>query len=348
MARPRAAYYDLEKFLLETARSNMTLDIQEILERDEVSQYSNNNYLWRMCVKTPRGEETIYVKHARGHNRRAWQKRGKYLATDPDRICGEYRLLTHLQHAWGRGYVPEIYYFGPTHCVLVMQDVSQNAHLLIEEFNRGRLHADLGTVFGKLFGELHSSTYGAQEDYCGSVKWRKRLTWLFETWFPHGMRKQTSSQEVRAFYTTVASATHSWIWGDAVHRNIFVRTERTRAWPRVSMVDFDHARTYDPALDNGMLLAHWAWMSVKSPKFQKESVKFIRDFWNAYAREFQKRKLGGELPVLRNRTQKWMGIYLVSRTDGRSGSYFKDFPAWEKRIRHLGVELFREKTSLLR
>lgn len=341
MARPRAAYYNLEQFLLQTARPKMSLDLQEILERDEVSKYSNNNYLWRMRVRTARGEETVYVKHARGHNRRAWQKRGRYLATDPDRICGEYRLLTHLQRAWGKGYVPEIYYFDPAHSVLVMSDVSRNARLLVEEFERGRVHGDLGKVFGKLFGVLHSSTYGAREDYCGSVKWREQLTWLFETWFPHGIRKHVGAREVRAFYTAVAHAPHSWVWGDAVHRNIFVRERVTREWPRVSMVDFDHARTYDPALDAGMLLAHWGWMSVKSPKLQKESAKFMRDFWVAYAREFQKRKLGGELPALRARTQKWMGVYLVSRTDGRSGSYFKDFSAWEKRIRQLGIDLFR-------
>lgn len=109
------------------------------------------------------------------------------------------------------------------------------------------------------------------------------------------------------------------------------------------MVDFDHVVAYDPALDCGVLLAHWMWMGLKNAKLKIKDKKFQEDFWKTYRGEFKNRGLGGEVEHILKRTMRWAGIYLVSRTDGRSGSYFKKWPRWEKTIRQLGIELFTKK-----
>ena len=251
---------------------------------------------------------------------------------------------------WGKQYVPEIYYFDPVHCVLVMPDVSQGGKLLVDEFERGRIHPELGARFGQLFGKLHSATYRSELDCCGSPAWRKKMMNFFGLgWIGQGILKFVPRKVVRKFYDEAACAPRAWIWGDPVYRNIFVKPGGT-----VSMIDFDHALAYDPALDCGILTAHWMWMGLKNEELRIQNEKFQKDFWRAYRAEFinripplrvrgGKEGLRTEVNGIRRRAQRWAGIYLVSRTDGKSGSYFKKWPKWEKKIREQGIALSMQK-----
>lgn len=341
---------NIHEFLQRFAQPKMDFSIEEIVERDEVSKYSNNNYLWRVVVKTPHGQKVLFVKQARAYNKRAWETKRERHYVDPLRICGEYQMIKLLAKLWGKQYVPEIYYFDPVHCVLVMSDVGGGGRLLVDEFARGRVHPELGALIGRLFGKLHAATYESKQDCCGSPAWRKKIISFFgEWWLGQGIAKCVLPKELAAFYREAARAPRAWIWGDPVYRNIFVKPRG-----RVSIVDFDHTVAYDPAFDCGVLLAHWMWMKIRSRKLGVRSRKFIDDFWRAYKREFIKhiphlRIRGGkeglrvEVDEIRKRALRWAGIYLVSRTDGRSGSYFKKWPRWEKKIREFGVELFTEK-----
>ena len=332
----------MHEFVKKFVQPKLDFEITEIVKRDEVSKYSNNNYLWRIEVKTIQMEKKVlFVKLARAYNRRAWEiKRDKHYV-DPMRICGEYQMMTLLAKLWGKEYVPEIYYFDPAQCVLVMSDVGRGGKLLVEEFAKGRLHLELGKLFGTLFGRLHSTTYNNKLDCCGSPAWRKVMMKFFGAgWIRQGIAKFVPRKDLKAFYKMAECAPRAWIWGDPVFRNIFVKPNR-----KVSMVDFDHAMSYDPASDCGMFLAHWMWMGLKSFRLKVGSDKFIEDFWKAYCAEFMKRELGGKVDAIMHRTQRWAGIYLVSRTDGRSGSYFKKWPGWERKIRKLGIALFLQKSS---
>jgi len=324
----------IESFLLKEVGPHLTHKIEEIKERDEISKYSNNNYLWRVRAILDGQEKILWIKQARKYNKRAFRV-GKKIPVDPLRICGEIKMIRLLGRLWGKIFVPEIYYFNPYYCIAVMSDVSEGGKLLVEEFEKNRVYPELGSLFGRLFGLLHSATYGTRIECCGSKTWRKQLLEFFNQWLGLGIRKFVPKEKVNSFYKEAKKATPAMIWGDPVYRNIFIKNDGT-----VSMVDFDHAITYDPACDNGMFLAHWAWMGLKSKKLKVKSKKFIGDYWQAYLKEFKKRKLAKETPLIKKRTLKWMGIYLVSRTDGKSGSYFKDWPEWEEKIRRLGVNLF--------
>ena len=344
---------NIADFILKKARLKLPFEFTEIKKRDEVSEWSNSNYLWRLVLKTKTGERTLYVKQAQEYNRRSVE-RGKPVAVDPKRICGEYQLITFLREIWGRGYVPEIYYFDPRSCVTVMSDVSRGAKLLVEELEKDRLHPELGKIFGSLFGKLHSQTYGSRFECCGSQSWQKQLDQFFQQHIGLGIRKLVSDKAVDVFFQEVHASTYSWTWGDAVHRNIFVRAKPRRGETNVSMVDFDHAARYDPAVDCGMLLAHWYWMGLKNEELKAQSKKFIKDFWVAYEREFLNKvpplrirggegELRNDIKGIKKRANRWIGLYLVSRTDGKGGSYFAKWPEWEKKIREEGIELFLGK-----
>lgn len=329
----------VQTFLDRRAAKRLPFTIIEVVERDEVSKYGNSNYFWRVVVRTSHGRKVLFVKQARHYNRRAWEVHKRKLTMDPLRICGEYRLIQLLRKLWGKHRVPEIYYFDLVRCVVIMSDVSYRGALLAYEFEHDRIHPELGTLLGTLFGKLHSTTYRHRLDCCGSTRWRRTMMRLFGLWwFGKGMLKYVPANRVRAFYRAARRAPCAWVWGDPVIRNIFVKPHA-----QVSMVDFDHTLSYDPALDSGMLLAQWMWMGLKNAKLKNQSEKFIGDFWAAYTKAFERKKLGGEIAAIRKRSLQWSGIYLVSRTDGMSGSYFAQYPAWEKKIRALGIKLFLER-----
>lgn len=333
---------NIADFFVNKVAPKLPFQFLEIKERDEVSKWSNNNYLWRLSLKTKRGPIVMYVKQAQEYNRRSVAK-GHPERVDPKRICGEYQLVSYLRKIWGKGFVPEIYYFDPRWCITVMSDVSCGAKLLVEELAKNKVYDKLGIIFGKLFGKLHSSTYCSKFECCGSINWHKVMRWFFEQYLTVGIRKFISKNEVGKFLKETRCVHHSWIWGDAVHRNIFVRLKPRRGETKLSMVDFDHAHRYDPAVDCGMLLAHWLWMGLKSRKLKVQSEKFVEDFWKAYHKEFKKKRLKKESENIEKRAKRWAGIYLVSRTDGKSGSYFAKWPNWESKIRKLGLSLFKEE-----
>lgn len=310
---------------------NLGFKIDKIISAVEFDQYSNNNFLFKVECETDSGTKKLFLKQALPFNKRS-QKRGEPLAIDPKRMFGEVKIIRLLANLWGESFVPHIYYFDEKNMIMVMSDVSEGGKLLIEEFNQNRVHPELGSLFGTLFGKLHSKTYQIKEIYAGSTDWYKRMIWFLEDHIGDGIKKFVAEKLVAEFFQKSERAPHSVIWNDPVYRNIFVKKDL------VSVVDFDHTINFDPAVDNGMFLAHWVWMMLKgNKKLTQDCQKFIKDYIQSYKMEMPKSD------EILQRSLCWMGIYLVSRTDGTSGSYFKDNPIWEAKIRQTGIDLFNGK-----
>ena len=154
------------------------------------------------------------------------------------------------------------------------------------------------------------------------------------------MRAYVDPQLVEQWLAEVRETPQAVVWSDAVYKNIFVNHSQ------ICFIDFDQACTYDPAFDNGLLLAHWAWMFLLTST-KKDAERFISDFIKNYCRIIQAASVmsSAQLEALLERTRRWVGYYLVSRTDGASGSYFAQWPNWEAEIRHLGIDLFLQRVS---
>ena len=263
---------------------------------------------------------------------------GKPVLVNPERVQGEVKIMKLLADLWGKDLVPEIFYFDQKNYAFLMTDASLGGRLLIEEFGRGQVHPGLGKLFGKLFGRLHGKTFATKQEIAGSRSWKMNLlAELLDRHWGVGLRKFFSVAKVTNFLAAAHHVTPSFTWADPVYRNIFVKKNSA------TFFDFDHACSYDPAFDNGVLLAHWLWMGLKGDKkLTQDSFRFITDYVAGYRQGFFSYQPGHkkELSAILNRTLVWAGYYLVSRTDGKSGSYFKDWPVWEKRIRQLGIDLF--------
>lgn len=330
---------------LEHIRAQLPFSFRSLRRIEEVGEYSNNNFVFRLMVGHGKRAVLYYLKQAQPYNRRSVQQ-GKPIAVHPGRMGGEVKLLRRLARLWHPETVPHVFFYDLRHHVMLMSDVGRGGKILIEEFAHDRVHPEIGKLLGTYLGKLHASTYKTRETTGTSRVWHDRITqWLFGVHFASGAHKHFSHREVGKFYKEVNNCPFSIVWGDPVHRNIFVKPKA-----KVGLVDFDHTVKYDPMLDVGMLLAHWVWMWLKGkPRVSRDCEVFLRQFsrtyWNAWR---AKHKLTSvERSAMYNRLTRWIGLYLLSRTDGSSGSYFKKWPAWERRVRHLGLVLFAERRNPL-
>ena len=334
----------IEYYLIQLKQKGV-LEFDRIKSVAAYTEYSNNNYLWRAVLTTNGRKKIIFIKQARAWNRRFWEERREKIFVDPRRIESEYQMINLLGRLWGNALVPKIYYFGSKQHILILSDVSKGKVLLVDEFTHDRIHPELGRVFGTLFGVLHAETYNKEAVFEPAPRWYKKMQDFFEgpDLLAYGVRNTFSARTVQAFFNEVHSAKKSMIWGDVVDRNIFV----SRRGGNVAMVDFDHAQLYDPAVDCGMLLAHWLWMGLKTEKINMQSKKFCRNFWQSYKKEFQARKLDAEVVGIRKRSDRWAGLYLISRVvrHHHLKSYFAQWPEWEQKILEKGKALFFKTVS---
>ena len=311
----------------------------EIVNIVEVTDYSNANFIFRVTLRTDAGRRVFFLKQAQRYNKRALRL-GEKISVEPSRMLGEHRMLTLLRRLWGLAHVPEVIFFDRANHIIALSDVSVGKKLLVDEFAAGRTHPELGALFGTLFGRLHATTYGTRQEYAGSRQWKKQLfKILVRQYWGSGVQRYFSAHRVNEFLRQSSAATPSAIWGDPVYRNIFVNRQS------LSCIDFDHASTADPAFDNGIFLAHWLWMAVKGSKaLTYDAEQFIRQYVAAYRRALTAVNVPSEdITGIMRRTARWAGYYLISRTDGRSGSYFRQWPLWEQGVRQLGIDLFGER-----
>jgi 5-methylthioribose kinase len=311
--------------------------VKRIIIVKEILSFSNADYLFEVEVITDQGEKRLILKQAQPWGKRQL-KQGVKKFLDPARVAGEVKMLEFLSQTWGEEYVPKILFYDRKNSVFLMSDIGSGFKLLVKEFDRYRVYPQLGPLLGRLFGTLHGRTYGIKKEFNPSQSWRDNLIErLIHQSFASGLKKFLGDKPVMNFIAAAENGKLSVVWGDPVFRNIFVGKKSA------AFFDFDFSCRYDPAYDNGVFLAHWLWMTAKGEKkVRAEAKKFICDYFEAYAQAFiaEKKGNGNDLKMLQARTWRWAGLYLVSRTDGLSGSYFKDHPAWEKRIRQLGLDLF--------
>jgi len=329
------SYYN--KFLKEKLKGKLV----DVLEENK---HSNTNFVFRLLVLTNGKKRLFYLKQAQPYIKKSIET-SSAVAVEPNRVKGEVKILDKLASIWVVGTVPKVLFYSPRHFCFVMDDIGVNGKILIDEFKRNKVHPEIGKKLGELLAQLHSQTWRNKEFSNLNIGFKRTLTrFLFKKHWAKGALRFINQGRVDDFFSDFEKPPFSVVWGDAVYRNIFVKPKGA-----VSMFDFDHVIKYNPMLDCGMLTSHWLWMWLKNNTVIKdEAEKFIVDFWFNYWRIWKKNKYFNK--TLQNKfikqAERWMGFYLLSRTDGSSGSYFSEYPAWESKIRQLGVDLFSQRDNV--
>lgn len=317
---------------------SLTLPIKiSAVESVEELESGHNNFTFRAIVTTTKGKLTLILKQARPFNKRAWRE-GRMVRQTPKRIEYEAAVLKFLESLWGPGIVPKTYLFDKANAILLLEDVSQGNTYLPQELAKGNLWPQIGTKLGELLGKLHAQTFKAipQLPYAdGYPAWSgKRL----HRHFLYAAKKYPVKERARLFYRSCDKPPHSLIWFDPVDRNVFVTARHG-----VRLIDFEEAQPHDPAWDIGIVTGPWLARSCSPNKnLQKDAQLFIANFTKAYRGAWQKSAHRNEVEKIMNRTPAYQGIYLLSRVDGKRGSYFAHDPQLEQSIRTLAIKLIQE------
>lgn len=326
---------------LGSVRFRLPFLLPQLQRVEEVGEYSNTNWLFRLTIGGLRPKH-YYLKQSQRYNRRSVVE-GRPISLPFGRTAGEVKLIRKLTKLWGSQAVPRVHFYDARHHICLLSDAARGGTLLIEEFSHDRVHSEIALTLGRYLGKLHATTYKTRERSGSSREWCDLMINFFDTHWGYGVRQHFPPRVVADFYREVCGVPSSIVWGDPIHRNIFVQPHG-----KVSMVDFDFTIRYDPMLDIGMLLAHWVWMWLKGrPRLARDCERFIstctRAYWACW--RTQPRLVAHERRAMEQRLERWIGLYLLSRVDGKTGSYFEEWPVWEKRIRQLGADLFAQRST---
>ncbi len=330
---------DVDNVRAYLANKKLPFELKNLIKVEEIGEYSNNNYIFRLKIRQAAAVKYYYLKQAQSFNRRSLQQ-GKPIAVSPARMQGEVWLIRKFNKSWGH-ILPQLYFFDRFNNIMLVSDVAVGKQLLIDKNRKNKVHPEIAQSLGGFLANIHTATFLSRAPKPFSKQWHKVMLWFFNDHLGYGARKHLAVVRVNTFYKEVMNSRVCMIWGDPVHRNIFVGNRKS-----LGLIDFDHTIRYDPMVDVSMLLAHWVWMWLKGgDKLQADCELFMKDFSREYWSVW---KECGKLPEaailkMQQRLLRWLGVYLLSRTDGKSGSYFKNWPKWEKRIRNLGCDLFQEK-----
>lgn len=328
---------NIPRFLKSAAR-NFPFELKKVTSVKEVTKYSNASFVYKANCFTSEGRQVLYLKQSD-----EFAKRNREIRVEPERVVIENEKIKLLEVLLGKGKVPHVLYVDYQNYVLVMQDIQGKKKMLIEEFANNKVYSQLAEKFGIFFGTLHGKTYNTPPVF-NDTAWQRRIYNVWRDWLMFGARKHIAKNIIDKFINQSEKSTKVLVWGDPVHRNIFVGRND------FSVLDFDFTMHYDPALDSGMFLAHWVIKMLEgNSKVAKDCRFFIRDFIKAYVKTVKSLDVSEqEARKIMKRAVVWTGVYMVSRTDGKSGSYYKKWPKWENKIREAGIALVtakRNKTS---
>ncbi len=329
----KVLYLENIKDYLEDVKKHLSFKINKIKKIKELSG-GNVSYVFAVEIESDSGINKLVLKQVLSQIKREDED----IEMPLERIITEAKVLEKIKEWIGENFVPEIFYLDKENFVLIMSDVEQDRKCLVDELEKNNLHANLAKQFGEFFGRFHARTYKIDEDLSTAERELMETYYipLHLTW---GARKHFPEEVIKKIVKESYLTNPSLIWIDPVHRNIFVSKNDFR------LIDFEFCLHLDPAIDLGIFLSHWFIKSQEADDDIKQgSKKFIDDFIEEYKKVWlghvsdSADHLGGII----KRSNKWLGIYLLSRVDGKHGSYVKDKEVEEK-VRNLGKDLLNNK-----
>jgi len=279
----------------------------------EVQKNSTVDFVYQITVKIRNTVKNVYLKKYQEYPSGAWrQKKFMNFKIDPRRMSNEVKVINLLATLWGKDKVPQILYQDKKKSFIILSDVGANGEILSDELGKNKVHPEIGKVLGELLGKLHGTTYGKYKKWGESKSWEKSLHWVSHLWLTQNIKKFIAPEKIELFLRQSDHVKRSLIWGDAISKNIFVKTRGG-----VSCIDFDYSQIYDPAYDVGTLLAYWQILEIIGNKrVKKETNKFISDFQKAYNATLTKHHiLKIDRVAILKRAQQWRGIKLVNLID---------------------------------
>lgn len=285
----------------------------------EIEENTNVNYIFRLEFGEEYDNKILFLKQARHYIKKNQQE---YSA---ERIYYEYKALLKFEQILGEGVVPHVYFFDHSNYVLVMSDIEKDGKLFENLLNKGDMCARIARSYGTYVGKLHKSTYNKTDsirDPEAEKDIKKFMLGFFKT---NGARK--FDEEAVETLLAESSREKSAILGvDFTSKNIFVEDEKIRFF------DFEGVFRGDPAFDIAHALSDVFLRAENDNRYWEEVEAFVSLFLEGYRDSFQLDTVSwGKIEF---RAVKYLGLFMLHRTDGISKFRFLSESAKEKIRKH--------------
>lgn len=296
-------------------------NISKVINIKEVKENTGSCWIFKIIAIINGKEKAIVLKQARDYLKIDPSVKGT-----PKRIKWEHRALVYFSSIVGKESVPEVLWFDELNYVLVMSDImGKKGKLLRNELNKGNMHKEIMNHFATLLAKWHLSTYGTSKDI--NIRGEKEFT---KEW-----RKCLLNEGINAFYTVGArkiaigsiidelleesrKSKKAIIWMDPLPKNMIVGNGPLK------LIDFETVVKWDIAWDPAIFISDWIVKLAENGKNSKDAKEGVRIFLIRYLELISKKINKKELKKIKKRIYRYIGVFLLHRTNGLDNYQFKE------------------------
>jgi tRNA A-37 threonylcarbamoyl transferase component Bud32 len=303
-----------------------------LVKFEEISQFTNVNYLFRVYLKTDDGEKSVVLKYSR-----EFVKAKPDMQFDVRRNYYEAKVLKRFAQIWGKEVVPTVYYHDEENQVNILEDFGKDCLVIAKELEIDRLHPEICQTLGTRLALLHSSTLETTEIVRDSQAEEDDYRKFFLN-FKMAGSKMIDETATDNLITESSQTPSSLIWGDPVTKNILLKDNR------VFFLDFEGSLRWDPAFDLGHMYAHWLIKYLENPDLIEQVKQCVVSIFNGYQSKMRERVDSNIVEYILERSRKHAGATILHRLRGLS--QFKFSEERKQEMTETGRRLLREGGNL--
>lgn len=293
-------------------------------------QGGNANIVLR--VKTKTKEFVVKQTLEEPINKNMFLERIKF---DRKRALLEVKTMQKVHELLKEPHVPRLLFYDQENYVMIMSAVPEHAKLYQSELFEGKVHAKIAAGLGRFTAALHSATY------CNS-----EIQSMFQETIGRELREYTITpafdkyprlkKELVAAFEKSKRNKFCLVDADITHKNILLHDGT------FTKIDFELMHYGDPALDVGIVLAHYFLPVFIYSQWQEEYLSAAEEYWNAYQKHVQFKLPKQFFTNMKN----YMAMMMLGRVD--SAVVLPWLDGKQNEIRTTAIKMFKKDCNSLK
>ncbi len=291
-----------------------SLKISKVNQIKEVIKNSGSCFIFKATIKANNKWQSIVIKQAQD-----FLKIDPSFKLSPKRLKWEYEALKYFSSISKKKVLPKVLWYDDRNYILVLTNIQgSTGKLLREEIEKGKLHPEIMKNFAELLAEWHLLSYnkkvnlGIKSDKQFTKEWSSYLkNEIINDFYTVGARKITVNSIVDELLEESKQTPSAIIWLDPLPKNIFVDKGKFK------LIDFETAVNWDIAWDAAIFISDWVIeLSNVDKGIVVNAKKCVRLFLDTYIKRISLHLSETELLAMKKRIYRYLGIFLLHRTNG--------------------------------